>query len=509
METARRILAAAALASALALAGTAIPAAAQAALEEDTAAPRAPAARAIPVAPVDPDSMAGRIVLSIADWLERRVGSGSDSVRLALDAPMWAEEQDGTVTVHLPGARLVEQSTSLGQWVLGDLAIAVTPRSETAYDFETALPAAVDKRGERLTIGGGRVAGTWRSDLEIATRVEAEAENLRLVQGEGAQVAETLSLASLALVDEVSEGADGLWDGRSTLGLTGLQGAGFALGRLEAASEGEDFDRDLVMQLRGDALSLAGAVGGPTALGDALMPLVSGSWGRSDMTVALRDVTVSGTDSGLGESGALSLDSLEWHVGADGRRELTDISTRISAAGFRPGDGVGSGIPLALMPHAATVDIALSRLPLRRIAEALSSPGGADMAQRGSIADIVFRHLDAADSAIEIRGVRIATPASELRADGRLQVEPASVFGIVGRVDARVRGLSTLMALAAVEGEKDLVAVLLVLQGLGKPVFEEGEDEPFHAYEIDLRRDGAVTVNGLPFDMLFGDDAPQ
>ena len=284
---------------------------------------------------------------------------------------------------------------------------------------------------------------------------------------------------------------------------------GFALDRLEAASEGEDFDRDLVMQMRGDVLSFAGAMGGPTALGDALTPLVSGSWGRSDMTVALRDVTVSGGDTGLGENGAFSLGSFEWHVGADGRSEFTDISTRISAAGFRPGDGVGSSIPPALMPHAATVDIVLSRLPLRRIAEALSPPGGVDMAQPGSIADIVFRHLDAADSAIEIRGVRIATPASELRADGRLQVEPASVFGIVGRVDARLRGLSTLMALAAVEGEKDLVAVLLVLQGLGKPVFEEGEDEPFHAYEIDLRRDGAVTVNGLPIDMLFGDDAMQ
>ena len=58
------------------------------------------------------------------------------------------------------------------------------------------------------------------------------------------------------------------------------------------------------------------------------------------------------------------------------------------------------------------------------------------------------------------------------------------------------------MALAAEEGEEDAVALLIVLQGLGRPVFEEGADEPFYAYEIDLRRDGAVTVNGIPFDML-------
>ena len=116
----------------------------------------------------------------------------------------------------------------------------------------------------------------------------------------------------------------------------------------------------------------------------------------------------------------------------------------------------------------------------------------------------------AVDAALEIRSLQVVTPASELRADGRLQVEPASLFGVVGRMEARVRGLSTLMALAAEEGEEDMVALLIVLQGLGRPVFEEGAEEPFYAYEIDLRRDGAVTVNGIPFDMLLPDGlAPQ
>ena len=502
METARRALAAAVLACALALVTAAIPAAALAALEEGTAAP---AARAIPVAPVDPESTAGRIVLSIADWLEERMGFGSDTVRLALDAPMWAEEGGGTITVHLPGARLVEQSASLGQWVLGDLAIAVTPRSETAYDFETALPAAVDKQGERLTIGGGTVSGTWRSDLEIATRLKADAENLRLLEGEGAQAAETLSLGSFALLDELTEGADGLWDGRSTLSLAGLVGEGFALGRLDAAGNYEDFDRDLILQMHGDFVPFTGAMSGPTALGDLVTPLVSGRWGRSDMTVALQELAFSGDETGLSAGGEFALGRLEVRVGADGRSEFTDISTRISVADFQPGEEIAAEVPPAIMPHAATVDIALSRLPLRRIAEALaapSAPDGGAASERGSLADVFLAHLDAADSAIEIRAIHIATPASELRADGRLQVEPASVFGIIGRVDARVRGLSRLMALAAVEGEEDLLALLIVLQGLGQPVFEEGVDEPFHAYEIDLRRDGAITVNGIPFDML-------
>ena len=122
MRTGKRTLASAGLACALAFAAAAQPAAvALAAVEEGAPAP---ATRTIPVAPVDPGSTAGRIVLSVADWLEQRLGSGSKDVRLTLDAPMWAEERDGTYILHLPGARLVEPTVPLVQWALGDLAVA-------------------------------------------------------------------------------------------------------------------------------------------------------------------------------------------------------------------------------------------------------------------------------------------------------------------------------------------------------------------------------------------------
>ena len=508
MESARRGLAAAGLLCVLALAGTVLPAAAAlAALEEG--APTPPV-RTIPVAPVDPASSAGRIALAIADWLEERLGSGSETVRLALDAPMWAEEQAGTVTVHLPGARLFEPSAPQVQWALGDLVVAVMPQGETAYDFEIALPPAIDKQGERLTIGDGTVSGTWRSDLEITTRLDAEAQNLRLHKGLESAAGETMTLGSIAVVDELIEGADGLWDGRSTFSLSGLKGEGFALGRLDARGNYEDFDRDLILQLRGDFGALTSFMGGPTAFGDMLTPLVSGRWGRSEMSVVLQDLTARDDDTGLSSGGELSLGRLEWRVDLDGRRDLTDLATRVAVGGVVLSADAIDDIPPAFLPYAATVDIALKRLPFRRIAEALSAPFPSDQTQtrepqRGSFADTVLSHLDAADSAFELRDIHVAAPSYELRADGRFQVEPASLYGVIGRLDARIRGLSALMALAAEEREEEAVALLIVLQGLGRPVFEEGEDEPFYAYEIDLRRDGAVTVNGIPFNMLLPD----
>ena len=298
-----------------------------------------------------------------------------------------------------------------------------------------------------------------------------------------------MSLGALAVADELVEGADGLWGGRSMLSLSDLEGEGVTLGRVEIAGSFEDFDRNLILQTRGDVGSFTGGMGGPTALADVLTPLIGGRWGRSEFSVVLQDLTATDDGTGLTDGGELSLGRLEWRVDLDGRTDLAGLATRIAVADLRLGGEATAEIPPALMPHAATIDIALERLPLRRIAEALSSAFPVRWQtrepQRGSIADTVLAHLDAADSAFELRDIHVAAPSYELRADGRLQVEPASLFGIIGRLDARIRGLSSLMALAAEEGEEDAVALLIVLQGLGRPVFEEGEDEPFYAYEID------------------------
>ena len=165
MEAARRALAGIVLACALAFAGAVLAkSAALAALEEGTPAP---AARAIPVAPVDPGSAAGPIVLAIAEWLEQRFGSDTKVLQLTLAEPMWAEEGNGTVTVHLPGTRLLEPNTSRLEWLLGDLAVAITPRDDTTYDFEAALPPIFEGPNERLKISEARSPARggpiWRS----------------------------------------------------------------------------------------------------------------------------------------------------------------------------------------------------------------------------------------------------------------------------------------------------------------------------------------------------------
>ena len=46
-----------------------------------------------------------------------------------------------------------------------------------------------------------------------------------------------------------------------------------------------------------------------------------------------------------------------------------------------------------------------------------------------------------------------------------------------------------------------MVASLVYLQGLGKPILSD-DDALSYAYEVDLPRDGAVTVNDIPLDRM-------
>lgn len=502
MRRQSRILASALFAGALALAGALLPAAvALAAVGEGTSKP---IARTIPIAPVDPASQTGRIVYAIADWLEQRLGSGSEGLRLALDAPMHAEEHDGTVTVHLPGARLAGPSPSSPHWTLGDLAIAVTPRSPTAYDFETALPPEFEHRNGRITIGESTVSGTWRSDLQATTRLDATVADVTAFKRTEATPPQ-MTLGALSLSDELVQGADGLWDSRTTFRLSGLKAEDFALGGFDVTGSMEDFSHDAILGMRRDFDPFAGAEPGTEALNDLLAPFIATGFGRSDVTVSLHDLTAAGDDWGLTDDGVFKLGRLDWLIEFDGRSNLADFATRISVLEPSLGGADAGALPPGFMPHALTLDITLSRLPLRRIAESISelpAPGEATRPNQGMTGDDFLAPMDAADTAFVVREIHIAAPSFELRADGRFNVGQASMFGLVGRLDARIRGLSNLMALAAKEGKEGAVALLIILQGLGRPVFEEGADEPAHAYALDLRRDGAITVNGIPFEML-------
>ena len=300
------------------------------------------------------------------------------------------------------------------------------------------------------------------------------------------------------------QGEDGLWDGRFSLGLSDLGASVLTLGRLEAAGTFEDYDTEAMLAWRRDFGLFIDEAAGTNTLEQSLAPFLSTGWGRSEGTLTLHDFSVTGDDWGPGGKGAFRLGQLDVHAEFDGHEDLADFATRITAREPQL-SGVNTGLPPGFMPRTVTLDVALDRLPLRQIAEtltALDEQGRLEDRDPGAMGDIPLAHMDAADTSLELRDIRVAAPAYDFQAEGRFNVEPAGIVGLVGHVDARIRGLGALMDLATERRNEGMIAAVLVLQGLGRPVFEEGSPEPVYTYELDLSRSGTITVNGLPLDVL-------
>jgi len=453
----------------------------------------------------EPDTLAGRVVGGIADWLEQRFGSGG--VRFALAAPIRAEEDgDDAVTVHLPGARLVERDSG-DAYAFGDLALEVTAEDDAEYGFNAALPLVVEKftgsgRADgRITVDDSEISGVWRSDLDGATALDATVSNVRTFTDTGQQ---QLELDSLEISSEVDQGSDALWDGEATINLSDLSytpgpsNEGVRLGRLDVTATVEDADVGPFMAM--SRTGVATAVGSELeTLQETLALFSQGGFGRAEVAIALRDlVAIDGGEV------VLDLGNLDWLVVFDDREEFTDLAMTIEAAELEINEDATEGFPVELIPNAATVDIALMRYPLRQIAgelQELTRTSGTQAIER-ALEQVAVTAMAEAGTAFEIRDIRIVGPGIGIEAEGLFQVDTQSALGASGHTNIRIRGFGRVMEWAAEQREADMVNFLVFLKGLGEPLYNESDDLPTYAYSLKVLRDGSITVNDVPLERL-------
>ena len=458
------------------------------------------------VSPQEPGSTAGRIVGGIAGWLDRQFGSGG--LRFEVAAPIRAEEDgDDTVTVHFTGARLVERESGDG-YAFGDLALEVTAEDDTEYGFDAALPSVVEmftgsgQSDGRITVDDSEISGVWRSDLEGATALGATVSHVRTFTNSGHQ---QLEIESIEISGDMDQGSDGLWDGEGTVILSGLSftpglsNEGLRLGRADIATTIEDADLNVLMTIPGMGTATADG-SGLEVLQETFAPFAQGGFGRSEMAIALRDLV--GMDGG---EVTLGFGELDWLVVLDDREEFSDFAIAIEAAKPQFHESITGLLPSDLIPNAASVDIVLTRYPLRQIAaelQELARSASGTRAVEKALQQVAVTAMAEAGTAIEIRDIRIVGQSIEIEADGLFRVDTESALGASGQVDARIRGFSEVIEWAAEQRETDLVDALVYLKGLGEPHDDEDDDSPTYAYAFKAARNGSITVNDVPLDRL-------
>ena len=453
----------------------------------------------------EPDDAPKRIVRAIANRLDQWFGSAE--LRLALTAPIWAEEGgEDTITIHFPGVRLAHRRGGRS-YEFGDLAMAVTPQGGADYGFKATLPSMVaftrSGRSEgQITVDRSKISGIWRSDLDMATTMDATVSGLRMIND---REREPINVGSLTLSSTVDRGPEQLWDAHTTISFSDfrftpdLPDEGLRLSRLNVTVGVQDADFDPLLTIPRMGAS-AGDKGEAAVFRETLEVFLQGRYGRLEADVTLHDlITIVGGNVILGVGG------LNVRTVLDNREEFTDLAATIEAVESHLDKEIIDGLPPEMIPGAATIDIAVKRFPLRRLAATFV--GMMDAARNGEVSEqgleqVMMTELSVAETSLDIQKIRIVAPTFEAEAGGLFQIDPKSAFGATGRMDVRIQGLGNVMKLLAGQGEIRAIGVLLLLQGLGRPRLGEGNEGPVYAYELDLPSDGLGTVNGIPLNIL-------
>ena len=454
------------------------------------------------VASRETKDVSGQIASAISRRLEQWF-AGSE-FQFALAAPIRIEDAgDDTFKIHFPRARLVERDGG-DEYSFGNLALAVTPQSDTEYRFDTALPTVVQiftgggRDYGRIAIGDSAITGLWRTDLEMASSLEVVASDLHATDRRGR---DTLGIRALSLSNTIDRGADRLWDGESRVTLSGVRVAsgrgheGLRLGEVEIATTVKDAGLDPVLDPTSTGL-VSGEGREPDALREIVRAFLLSDFGRLEIEIALRDlISMDGGEESLG------IGQLGWLFVLDDREELADLTMRIEAANPRLHEEIVGDVSADLIPASATAEFVLEQYPLRRIAEIfLQLLESNRPVLRGSSEPPIMLETTAAGTTFNIHDIHVVAPAFDFRAEGQFRIEAESPLGAVGRMNIHMRGMDNILRWAAAREMTETVDTVIYLQGLGRPILSKGGDDLSYAYEVIVPLDGDATINDIPLD---------
>lgn len=465
---------------------------------------------------------------------DQKAEAGARGVTITYDGALNVEKAGTYYAVTFPHTTARRETDGVTT-TIGMIAINAMPgATPEQWKMSMALPTPITVKGPEgtltIAIGGQNFAGIWHEQFNNFTKLNAQYKNI--VIKDSAQ-SFTSTLPDFTAVYDVRETSPGLWSGPLRFTAAGLDialkdGGKARIGKTDIGITLKDYSFKAATDYREKAAALAESYNAgegsdssqhATGLYNLVLELIGTVWDGFTMTMAVGDVSMTRPPIPGSPAGEIKLASSGLTLGMNGFRQ-NKVTLDLGLAYDKL-----SMIPLPegfddTTPKSVNINLSLTNLPYKEMAElgrtslatATQNPQMAPMTGLQALMSLP-QLMTQAGTTLNIRDTIFANDVYRAVVNGAIKTDLNAVKGGTGTATVEISGLDALVEALKKESQAQslegknvagILPALAVLQLAG----QQSADKTKRTYNLELTKEGAITVNGTDINTLMPQAAP-
>jgi hypothetical protein len=475
----------------------------------------------------DREKIAAELKAGVEEQLKKAEGPAGQQI-LSHTAVNVTPQDGDAYLVSIEGLKV--QPSPEGYLEVGTLSYLAKPKDENSYEVSSlTVPQTMPFKGPdgkdkgKLTVTTKSFSGLYSRALTTFQQMDAEFADISATDDQGGDVGVGNAKFTVNMADKGGGVVDATVKGTLT-GFTAKEDAGgtFSIADTQIDAKYDSWKlaeyqaaalkyQELV--LKQASLLEQGASGQPAsltpeeqkALADAITAMAASIKG-GDFKIAFKGFKFTEAGEEPFSMGGLTLATVIDGINQEKATLNFDIAHQDLVV---TSPDMASPVTQASLPKSGNLSIKVSDIPSKDMVKVLTDnvPGitSADpaMAQTNAMAMVMALQavVQSSGAKIEIAPSQMLSRLVEIKADGAFNVQPQSVYGIVGGLNVAIRGIDDLLALAQQTPDdydaQQAMGSIQMLQSYSAR--EQGADgKPVDKFKIEVNEAGQMTVNGKP-----------
>ena len=475
----------------------------------------------------DREKIAAELKAGVEEQLKKAEGPAGQQI-LSHTAVNVTPQDGDAYLVSIEGLKV--QPSPEGYLEVGTLSYLAKPKDENSYEVSSlTVPQAMPFKGPdgkdkgKLTVTTKSFSGLYSKALSTFQQMDAEFADISATDDQGGDVGVGNAKFTVNMADKGGGVVDATVKGTLT-GFTAKEDAGgtFSIADTQIDAKYDSWKlaeyqaaalkyQELV--LKQASLLEQGASGQPAsltpeeqkALADAIAAMAASIKG-GDFKIAFKGFKFTEAGEEPFSMGGLTLATVIDGINQERATLNFDIAHQDLVV---TSPDMASPVTQASLPKSGNLSIKVSDIPSKDMVKVLTdnvpgmTSGDPAMAQTNAMAMVMALQavIQSSGAKVEIAPSQMLSQLVEIKADGAFNVQPQSLYGIVGGLNVAIRGIDDLLALAQQTPDdydaQQAMGSIQMLQSYSAR--EQGADgKPVDKFKIEVNEAGQMTVNGKP-----------